>query len=717
MRPGRHPLRLSVVIVTFNSEASLGECLESLVRTLPRESEIIVVDNASEDDSAAIASQEPLVRLFRNKSNRGYSKAANQGLKKCRGELVVLLNPDTVVTEGWWESLSAHLAQEDVGAVGPLSNCVAGIQFFDRHVAGRGHFLEEIRSGNRGASVETKLLYGFCIMMKRDLIRELDYLDEQLILGGDDLDLAWRLQLKGLKLLVAKDAFVFHKGQASFATLAEAQARHLNEISMKRLWKKLLLHYGEDGVPSPFDLWGISWLRFPPGARRGKAEKASIVVPVFNRADLTRSCLERVFRNTRPPFELIVVDNGSSDETASVLESFGSRIRVIRNSRNLGYAAACNQGIAEASGEYVVLLNNDVMVTEGWLEGLVEVAEKGHGIVGPVTGHCSGTQMIGGTPPGEGELDEFARAWAEEHKGSWRVTQRLVGFCWLIKREVIETIGKLDERFGAGNYEDNDYCLRARLASFKLAVAESVYVHHLGGGTFSRDYLEYFRIHDENRGKFLRKWKERFPEATVNPEVFELENLSWSIEHYHRGVEALSSGLAAEAERFLMLAVSSCPKFAPALNSLAVMKASQGDLGAARELLERVLLLEPGFPEALNNLAAVQVALGERESAERLLEEAVSEDGGNVDALLNLAKLKLDRGEYGRSEELLGRVLAASGDNLDALFLLGACEFHGGKWDAARRRWERVLELDPTNEDALANLRYLEGASERARAS
>ncbi len=103
---------------------------------------------------------------------------------------------------------------------------------------------------------------------------------------------------------------------------------------------------------------------------------ASIIVLCCNEVAYTRQCLESVLAHTRQPYELILVDNGSTDETPAYLEEVRRRpepewVEVIRNGENRGFAAGCNQGLAAARGRYLVLLNNDTIVSAGWLEGLV----------------------------------------------------------------------------------------------------------------------------------------------------------------------------------------------------------------------------------------------------------------------------------------------------------------------------------------------------------
>jgi GT2 family glycosyltransferase len=240
---------------------------------------------------------------------------------------------------------------------------------------------------------------------------------------------------------------------------------------------------------------------------------ASIVVLCHDQVELTRVCIESVRECTAGSYEIIVVDNGSTDGTRAYLEREKRRgIRVVRHDRNLGYGAGNNAGIARSRGRYVVLLNNDVVVTPGWLDRLVRVVESDPriGLVGPVTNNVSGVQRLG-----EGHYSTlrglllWSRLIARLGAGRTQDVKRLVGFCLLIRREVVQSLssrGRLfDESFGLGNYEDDDLCLRASLAGWRLVVALDCFVHHEGSRTYQAlGVLD--RLLAENRERFRRKW-------------------------------------------------------------------------------------------------------------------------------------------------------------------------------------------------------------------
>ncbi len=517
--------RVSVVVVTYNSERDIGPLAASIAAHSRLVREVIVVDNASTDGTAAaLRAIEGTAGLtiLRNARNEGYSIAANRGIRAATGDLVVLLNPDTRVTEGWDARLAAHADAPGVGAVGPVSNYVSWEQRVERYLDEVPQRIDleslarAVASRNAGRSLESRLLIGFCLMVPRRVFDEVGLFDETLVLGNDDLDFSWRLGLAGKKLLIATDVFVYHRGQVSFGSRPRAETDAAVEASTDRLYLKLEAHYGRGRVPPGRDLWGIEWFRPTALAGReearpdGPAPRTSIVIPVHDQLSYTKLCLENLRRFTKAgEYEIVVVDDGSRDGTAEFL-SGEKDVRVVTNPSNLGFPAACNRGIraARATNE-IVLLNNDVVVTEGWLEGLLRAAAPPDvGLAGPVTNRVKGRQKD--ESAGYDDLDDMRRHAAEtarRRRGIHVEAETLMGFCLLVKRGVFERIGLLDERFGLGNYEDDDLCLRAGKAGFRLRIASDVFVHHYGSRTFAARAASYDELLERNRKLFDEKWR------------------------------------------------------------------------------------------------------------------------------------------------------------------------------------------------------------------
>lgn len=233
-------------------------------------------------------------------------------------------------------------------------------------------------------------------------------------------------------------------------------------------------------------------------------KKTSIIIPTFNGKDLLKDCIYSIKRHTKEPFEIIVVDNGSSDGTVDICRQEG--ITFISLASNVGFPAACNKGVKIATGDTILLLNNDVIVTRNWLQNMLNClnSETNIGIVGPLTNYASGKQQIDMPYT---SLEEMSSQLNEPDAKKWLQVERIVGMCFLFKRELLDRIGLLDERYSPGHFEDDDYCYRARNAGYTLRIAGDVFVFHHGSASFAKqDMSQVKHLIDKNRQKFMDKW-------------------------------------------------------------------------------------------------------------------------------------------------------------------------------------------------------------------
>ncbi|MBP2643696.1 MAG: rhamnosyltran: rhamnosyltransferase [Firmicutes bacterium] len=237
-------------------------------------------------------------------------------------------------------------------------------------------------------------------------------------------------------------------------------------------------------------------------------ELTSIVILTRNKLDYSKLCLDSIREYTPVgDYEIIVVDNHSTDGTVEWLKSQPD-LRLVLNSENRGFPAGCNQGLKLAKGNSVLLLNNDTVVTPNWLLNLSKClfGASDIGAVGAVTNSCSNFQAIPYDYASIREMVEFARKITISNAGCWENRGRLVGFCMLIKAEVISKIGLLDEVFSPGNYEDDDYSLRIRKAGYRLVLCRDTFIHHFGSISFGEQAEGYNALLDANRKKFIAKW-------------------------------------------------------------------------------------------------------------------------------------------------------------------------------------------------------------------
>lgn len=231
-------LSCAIVIVSYNCRDALRQCLSILA--IPGDSiPIIVVDNASNDGNAEMVARDfPTVQLIKNSTNRGFAAACNQGIRACVTDLVLLLNPDTVLLHAELQKLNEFMrAQPDVGACGPRilngdgslqPSCRAfptlGVMLYDELGLSRlfphsQHFAK-YRMGNwkHTETREVDQLMGSCLLLRRVALEYIGFLDERFFLYFEEVDLCWRMWQAGWRVLFIADATVTHLGGESSKT-------------------------------------------------------------------------------------------------------------------------------------------------------------------------------------------------------------------------------------------------------------------------------------------------------------------------------------------------------------------------------------------------------------------------------------------------------------------------------------------------------------------
>jgi len=230
----------------------------------------------------------------------------------------------------------------------------------------------------------------------------------------------------------------------------------------------------------------------------------SIIIPTFNQLGYLRNCIESIHKYTPQSYELIIIDNGSTDGTAAYLKSLAGRIRYKIFKVNLGFSGGVNQGLMMAKGKSILILNNDTIVTTNWLSNLLSClySSPSIGLVGPVTNYLSSDQKIEVHYKNMKEMQRFAENYNQINPVRWRKTNAIMGFCLLLTRDVLERVGYMDEGYVIGTCEDVDFYLRIQLLGLDLVIAEDTFIHHYGSVTM-RSFLDVSLL---NNAFFREKW-------------------------------------------------------------------------------------------------------------------------------------------------------------------------------------------------------------------
>jgi GT2 family glycosyltransferase/Tfp pilus assembly protein PilF len=376
------------------------------------------------------------------------------------------------------------------------------------------------------------------------------------------------------------------------------------------------------------------------------AMSCSVVIPCHNGAPLTAACIASLRQQTDGycPDEILLVDNASSDATPELAQLHPS-VRVLRQDTNRGFAGGVNAGIAAARGELVLVLNNDTQAAPTLLRELHRALAQDTAIaaVAPTSNHVKGPARLevgdfGSTAAGRDAIAaELASAPLIQD------VDTLAGLCLLVRRATFAEVGRFDERFGHGNFEDDDFCLRLRLRGYRLAIAQRAFLHHEGHATFRALGLDLGQELARRRAQFIAKWQHD-PAGAAH-------------------IAAWNGDLAAAAAA-ARTARTIWPSWPDADWHLARGCAARGDHAGASTHLAALLRHGPEHAEAMVALGHCQLVAGARREARVSLVSAVR----HLLPAARQAKLAAD---------------------------LGADAFHRGDFDSARADFEMALLATP----------------------
>lgn len=616
---------VSVVIPTHNRPHSLRCALESIAAQTYKHIEAIVVNDAGKDISGIIETFKDrlTIKYLVHDVNKDRAAARNTALKHASGQYIAYLDDDDIFYPDHIETALKILTNTNYKVVytdayrAHLIKCGDTYQVIGKDLP---YSIDYVK----GIFYATNITPILCIVHDRDCFNEVGMFDESLPVL-EDWDLWIRMSDKYDFYHIKKTTceFNWRVDGTSTTSCKQDEFARIRELIYKKYHKQFL----ETGIQIS------TFFRKP----------VSIIILTWNAHEYTIKCISSIRRHTNYPHEIIFVDNGSTDGTVEYLRKLVKEYphyKLIENQENKGFAAGNNQGVAAANGEYIMLLNNDVLVSDGWLEGMVESLERDEkiGMVGPITNSISGRQQIISIPYVDDEgFIKFARQIKKTFTGRLTPRYRIAGFAILMRKALYEEVGGLDESFGTGNYEDDDLCLKVREKGYAIMVDESVFIHHYRSQTFIENKINYRDSLSVNESRFRKKW----PNVDYE-QLLELhENLiNINIAIVTQGQKALESGNAREAVEIFLKVLNTNPIDETALCGIGLAYQMEEKFEKAIDAYKKATKLYPHDASIYNNLGVLYFKRNMHTDAMICFEKALSIDAHYREARQNLEKLR-----------------------------------------------------------------------------
>jgi glycosyltransferase involved in cell wall biosynthesis len=548
---------LSVVVPVYNPPiAFLEEAIESVLDQIYPDWELCLVDDGSNNEAVAVtlgryAASDSRIRTQRLPENRGIVAASNAGLEMVRGEFVVLLDHDDLITpDALYEIARAlneapetdmiYSDEDKVDIEGKLSGPIFKPDWCPD-------------------SLLSRLYTCHLSAYRRQLVMDLGGFRAEYE-GGQDYDLALRVSERA-RAIKHIPKILYHWRMHSGSTAADSGQKIYGYEAGQRALRDALARRGEparvERVPGELGFYLIRYalLRHP---------RISVIIPSRDYGAMLHRALESIFTRTEySDYEVIVVDNGSTEPRAmQTLDDWTKRepqrLRVARLDIPFNFSTLCNHGVDVATGEILVFLNNDIeIITGDWLSAMLEQAQRPSiGAVGALLLFADGSIQHAGAIIGLGGLA------AHSHRTLPGISpgymhqvftinnySSLAGACLMCRRAVFDEMSRFDEQL-PGDYEDVDLCLKLVRAGYNNVYLPHVRLYHYEGASRGKDYVE---RDPEGRRHAMELIQTRWPDFIEHDPCYS-PNLTRDREDYGlriEGVDVVDTRLEPRLSRFI----------------------------------------------------------------------------------------------------------------------------------------------------------------------
>jgi len=709
---------VSVIVPTHDRPAMLLEALKSILAQTYNAFEILVIDDGSTSVAPQIMQLDHggRIRYVWNGRHRERSFSRNEGLQLARGKYIAYLDDDDLFYPDHLATLVEVL--EQTGCKVAYTDAYRAYQepTGDGTYVTRKRDLPYSNDFDRNLILINNLLPICCLMHERSCLDSTGLFDETLA-THEDWDLLIRLSRSHAPVHIKRVTAEFSWRMDGSTSTSSQQP------DFKRTRAVIFERYAHEARGNPKILQlQRSILEQDGPSRPASSFDCSIIIPVWNKAELTRQCLTALGPATEDvSFELIVVDNGSTDGTKEFLASLGGDVRIITNQDNLGFAKACNQGAAAARGRHLVFLNNDTIPVAGWLRALVDEidAHPEVAIVGSKLLYADRTVQHAGVAIDRTTLIPYHiyKRFADTHPAvnKRRELNAVTAACLLIRRNSFTDAGGFDEAYING-FEDADLCLKVRERQGRIVYQPKSVLFHLESQTDGRDSHT-----NENGRRFLQRWGQSWWLADDDTIYFGDGYKAVSREEGGRQKTDLHL-IDSEQERQAWELVSSMQQAAhcqdlaaveavlnrhaewPADSSVLQWAASVATAmklpRVAEEFRRRIeCLKDPAFRE----LEQIRAALtgGELSTASNLVDALIKQYPTHPEALLLRAILHMQREQYREAEIAFTTALNQGANRKKSLMGIGMASMGRAYPQSAWQTFLRVLAENPDDVEVI----------------
>ncbi|MDD5649602.1 MAG: glycosyltransferase [Candidatus Nanoarchaeia archaeon] len=512
-------MAVSIIIPVHNQWELLEKCVKTILeKSNTKDFQIVLINDGSDLETSnfcqLLFDSKIVQKYIKNPVSKGFTESCNQGILESKNfEYVCLLNSDTqIVTQNWLEKITTYWAShKQIGCMGVLSNCattqsVGKSCVNDTEIDTYGNWVTSL---SERRYPETAFVNGFCFFISYNIIKVIGLLDTRVFphYGSED-DYVLKIRQRGYKLAIADDVYVYHRSNQSYKGKRDVLVKYSYPTLLKKWGQRLIQQNGVIAAKA------LDYLRSKILSLEYNEAQVTydcdIVLITHNALPYLQKCVESIIRNTAN-YRLIIVDNCSDNATKMYLMSL-KNIEIIYNSKNFGFGYANNQALRKSNSKYVCFLNSDTVVTSNWLLRLINLLEENNaGIIGPVTNYTSSEiQKVGQNYNFKAEVnDNEIRLFSQKQYANFGddvvEANKLIGFCFVTKRELLNQVGFFDDRF-IFNFEDDDLCNRFIENGYKLICSKGVFIYHFGSKSFQEKEGFFEETLEQSKKLYLQKW-------------------------------------------------------------------------------------------------------------------------------------------------------------------------------------------------------------------